>query len=689
MKRSGVFGESVACLEILESRLMLSVAVPQLPQLHVDTTYVAPSGSVLNVDAAYGGNFQSALNAAQPGDVIQLTAGHVYSSSTGFVLPAKSNPNGKWIIIRSSSYALLPAEGTRVGSAQASLMPKVISTNTDGADSSIHAANQANYYRIVGVELYRSATYTDGSIVDLGDISLTSVAQQPHHMIIDHCYIHGVGSSQVRRGVSLQGSYMAVIDSTISHIQHGSEPQAVWGLNGPGPYRIANNFLEASGENVFFGGADVKVPNLIPSDIEIVHNLISKDLTWRGGPYTVKNLLELKNAQRVLIEGNIFENTWEGQGGQYYAIVLTPRAQSGANPWNDVRDITIRDNIVRHAASGINILAHSYSTGGTQITQRILIENNLFYDIGTNWGNGATMIQLISSDGYQMTDVTIRHNTMMFSTGGKFAISIDTGPLVDGYAPPVCNHFIYVDNIVKHGASGIFGRGTASGNATINKYLVDWTITKNAFLDGGSAANYPAGNFFYTTAAVKFTNAAAGNYSLQSTSPLKAAGSDGQDVGTIWPVLSFMTQGVSAGQPAVPPPGDANRDGVVDMADYSAWFNNYGKTGAQLSDGDFDQSGAVDATDYAMWFNNYGLGGGASAQAATAAAKMAAPALTVPGALKPAATDLAAWLASSPAAAAGYEPDLTIRQLAKSTDSDAIPAWARPLTLKPVTLRSD
>ena len=53
-------------------------------------------------------------------------------------------------------------------------------------------------------------------------------------------------------------------------------------------------------------------------------------------------------------------------------------------------------------------------------------------------------------------------------------------------------------------------------------------------------------------------------------------------------------------------PGDANGDGVVDMADYSAWCNNYTKTGATLADGDFDGSGVVDMSDYAMWFNNYG-----------------------------------------------------------------------------------
>ena len=80
-------------------------------------------------------------------------------------------------------------------------------------------------------------------------------------------------------------------------------------------------------------------------------------------------------------------------------------------------------------------------------------------------------------------------------------------------------------------------------------------------------------------------------------------------------VLRLVTVAVLVllvGQASAARPGDANGDGMVDMTDYSAWFNNYGKTGATLADGDFDGNGTVDMTDYAMWFNNYGLSGAES-----------------------------------------------------------------------------
>ena len=49
----------------------------------------------------------------------------------------------------------------------------------------------------------------------------------------------------------------AVIDSYLSeaHVV-GFDSQAICGVNGPGPFKIVNNYLEGSGENVMFGGAD-------------------------------------------------------------------------------------------------------------------------------------------------------------------------------------------------------------------------------------------------------------------------------------------------------------------------------------------------------------------------------------------------------------------------------------------------
>ena len=150
----------------------------------------------------------------------------------------------------------------------------------------------------------------------------------------------------------MNGRDIAVINSYLSDFKEvGADSQAISGWNGPGPFKIENNYLEAAGENVMFGGADPAVHGLVPSDIEIVRNHFAKPLRWKmdhpsyeGTPWAVKNLFELKNARRVLVEGNLLEHNWpHAQNG--FAILFTPRNQDGRAPWSVVEDVTFRNNV--------------------------------------------------------------------------------------------------------------------------------------------------------------------------------------------------------------------------------------------------------------------------------------------------------------------------------------------------------
>jgi hypothetical protein len=59
-------------------------------------------------------------------------------------------------------------------------------------------------------------------------------------------------------------------------------------------------------------------------------------------------------------------------------------------------------------------------------------------------------------------------------------------------------------------------------------------------------------------------------------------------------------------------PGDYNRDGVVNAADYTKWRDTWSRTNSDLS-ADGNGNGAIDAGDYAVWAAVYGTteGGGA------------------------------------------------------------------------------
>src|SRR4029077_11395281 len=219
-------------------------------------------------------------------------------------------------------------------------------------------------------------------IADGGQSTLSSV---PHHLIVDRSYVHGDPGYGARRGIALNSGDAEVIDSWISDIkQVQTDTQAIAGWNGPGPYLIQNNYIEAGAENIMFGGADPHLPNMVPSNITIRRNYISKPLAWRSLSWTVKNLIELKNAQDVLIEGNTIENNWTG-GQQGYSIAFTPRNQSGSAPWSVVKNITVQNNVLRHLAAVFNISGYD-DEHSSQQTQNITIRNNLAYDISTSYG---------------------------------------------------------------------------------------------------------------------------------------------------------------------------------------------------------------------------------------------------------------------------------------------------------------
>jgi hypothetical protein len=205
-----------------------------------------------------------------------------------------------------------------------------------------------------------------------------------------------------RRGVALNGRELAVINSHVSDFKEaGADSQAIAGWNGPGPIRIENNYLEAAGENVMFGGADPSIDRLVPSDIEILRNHMSKPLRWKadhpsyeGTPWAVKNLFELKNARRVLVDGNVLEHNWpHAQNG--FAILFTVRNQDGRAPWSIVEDVIFRKNALRHVAAGFNILGRDDNHDSGQ-TQRIWIHNNVMTDVGGTWGGNGRLFQLIN-----------------------------------------------------------------------------------------------------------------------------------------------------------------------------------------------------------------------------------------------------------------------------------------------------
>ena len=227
---------------------------------------------------AAGGDLQAALDAASPGDTILLQEGAEFVGS--FVLPSKTG--NQWITLRTSAPdTVLPRTGMRIQPSDAPLLARLRSPSA--IESALRTAPGAHHWRIAYLEF--GANYQgNGDIVQIGDGSSAqnSLDKVPHDIVLSHLYIRGDPLFGQKRGIALNAAAVTIRDSYIADCKGvGQDTQAIGGWNGPGPYTIENNYLEAAGENVMFGGADPAIANLVADGITFRGNYLSRPMAWR------------------------------------------------------------------------------------------------------------------------------------------------------------------------------------------------------------------------------------------------------------------------------------------------------------------------------------------------------------------------------------------------------------------------
>jgi hypothetical protein len=613
---------------------------------------VAPAEGATRTVCASGcmyTNLQPAIDAAQPGDTILLRAGETFIGN--YVLRAKSGTAE--IVIRSDAPStslptagirLVPAGRTGANTSLSALARLRGQGGTWKSTPVIRTENGAHHYRLQFLDVDGKNQLGYETLIALGNnTTQTSIGAAPYALTLDRLFIHGDPVRGQKRCLALDSGSTAILNSYFEDCKHfASDAQAIAGFNGPGPFRIDNNHLAASTENIMFGGSDPKIPNLVPSDITITRNLITKSLAWMnpilarpasprvstssaggslasgthyfkvvalldsggsrahsaastevsisvssgaavvvswsavsgatgyriyrgtsaggervyrdtgststtctytgsgessgtppgtGTLWNVKNLIELKNAQRVTIEGNVIQNVWKAsQTG--FALVLTPRNQGNTAPWTVVQDVLIRSNRIQHANGGMNILGSDYAAStGSQLTRRISIVNNVFDDIaGSQWGGGSPFLLMTRSP----ANITVNHNSVFHKSN---VVLIDDGS---------SQGFVFTNNLMKHNTYGIIGSGASTGNGTLAVYFPNAVVRRNV-LAGGNAALYPPDNFFpdVTTFYAQFVNYSGGNYALVSGSPYVNKGTDGKNIGVDVVALAAAQSGSS------------------------------------------------------------------------------------------------------------------------------------------------
>jgi hypothetical protein len=528
-----------------------------------------PGGNVIRVPA--GGDLQAALNAAVGGDTIMLAAGASYLGP--YTLPP--HPGAAYVTITSDG-AIPTVEDTiagclRIGPTLAAEqakklawkaarkahfaacnMPKIYTTNSTSA---IATAKHADYWKFVGVEFHTTHQPKDVptyAITAFGldgpyGLNIQTLAELPEHIYFDRCYLHGNTVGSVRRAILANCVDFTCINSFIDEIHElGIDNQCIMAYNGPGPFWIENNFLEAACENLLFGGAHASAENMAPADIVETRNFMSKDFTWWSGCAAIgftfggvawwcKNTTECKDARRIQIYGNVIENSWAMNQDGAIIVMQSVDDSSGAGPWALVKDLEIYNNIIRNGAS-------AFSVGG-RITYSMMGSNfhfhhNLCYNLTTTFGS-AKAVGLSSGSGFPpatvpFDGVVIDHNT--FDNDGVFAVLNSMGDTFTGMR--LTNNLVRAPgNIADPGEwynAGIIGSGAGGWSEAFAVYAPTGVVcTKNIVGTYAPQPSMPAGNERITPEvwAAQFVDRTGRNYALVPGSPYKNAATDGTDIG--------------------------------------------------------------------------------------------------------------------------------------------------------------
>lgn len=464
-----------------------------------------------------GGNLTSAIEGAKCGDTLLLQAGASFDVAD---LPAKKCDDQHYITVRTDTPdSKLPPEGTRISPAWAgvaSLPGRPQFAQPPGGPAKLMAtlivrrpsgAMVGDHTRFIGIEWTTDPTMNIGRLVTM---------EGADHVIIDRNWMHPGEGAEVGKGVGVvQGARsIAVINSYLSGFNcvaragKCTDAAAVGGGNGDKPtgiFKIVNDFLEASGENVLFGGSGATVN---PTDIEVRRNHFFKPMIWKqgepgytpapsGDPYIVKNHFEVKNAQRLLFEANLLENSWGGFTQKGFSILLNPRNQANKCPKCQVTDITVRYSRIRNVGAVFSIsnvlskLGGDTADGGRYSIHDVFADN--LHDV--DFKGGGIFLSLLSIKP-PLHDVQIDHVTA-FVRSALISILNRDAPLqnfsltnsvfsIGGRRAPLASAGGGPDNCATK-------TQRAGPEAVLKACFATYKFERNLII-GGRSVSWPAGN---------------------------------------------------------------------------------------------------------------------------------------------------------------------------------------------------
>jgi putative Ig domain-containing protein len=533
------------------------------------------------VPLAAGGDLQAAYNALQCGQTLALAHGATWEGPYQFT--PKNCDDQHWITIMSDGS--LTAPENRI---DPTYLPQLAAISLKQFHPPTNVSG--DHLRFIGIAWLKEP---GKALVDM--VAVSGAVK----VVFDRNYAHGNPGEETRRFLTLNGgNYIAVVESVVDEMHclspgsctdaqaisgggHGSTPE--------GTFKIVNNSLSAATENILFGGGPATVT---PCDIEIRSNYLYKPLTWNpsdptyaGTKYDVKNLFEMKNACRVLLEGNVLANTWAGFSQRGWAFVIGPKNQDDGGvsvcPLCFIDNVVVRYNWITTAAGIFAIDVGMTKSGGWAASAGHYsvhddLADNLQYP--ACYGCGRNLSEF--SSGYSTTNpppptdvlnnIALNHLTIVTAPAWPSGIKDETAMIEMGGPPagnptstPQMSDITYENSISSAGMSGFYSTGGGSENCVVGeKTLADiipacWTdgsmFSGNVIVAYGGKSTWPEGNLFAPNWAgvgfVNYNNGNGGNYTLSDASPFKGKALDGSDPGANIDLVMQYTQTSITGIP--------------------------------------------------------------------------------------------------------------------------------------------
>jgi hypothetical protein len=386
----------------------------ELPRVRLSTTASDMPSPGPTIQVTDGATLQTAIDTAPAGSRLVVTCGQTYPGNLA-LRPKAGASASKWITVASSCPT--PPEGTRAS--RTGSFARIIAPNLNPA---IHTEGQSAFYHLVGLEVSADSAQTSRQelvLLGLGEYPDTSLSVMAHDIVIDRSYVHGTPNSDLTACIRTNAVRLAVIESVVSECHSGARDAGAIGMWQGSVVKISNNTLEGAAENVQIGGSGgTSVKGFVSTDIEVTHNHIVKPMSWKGGPWNVKNLFEIKAGRRILIEGNVLENSWPyGQQGETFMLWS---ATSGCT-YCITEHLTIRNNVLKNVSRAFSL--NERYDGTTQGLRNVAITNNVAIGVASPAvGGTGHLFQIVGI----IPTLSIEHNTAFTPSNSSFLWNAST-----------------------------------------------------------------------------------------------------------------------------------------------------------------------------------------------------------------------------------------------------------------------